>query len=168
MISDRKNPRFVRRLETEFSAQDKKYRGISSDLSINGLFIRTQHAFVPDTMLDIVIHLPSASDVKLKGRVRRSIKTPVISIKNGMGIEIIESDPQYVNFVNTVYPDAHKKSDVKDTKPDTSFYKHVNEPPQEFTIIACPQCGVKNKVNNEKLILGPRCGRCKSPLTAQA
>jgi hypothetical protein len=115
---------------------------------------------VPDTLIDIVIHLPGASDVKLKGRVRRSIKTPAINIKNGMGIEILENDPLYVNFIRTVYPYAHEEPDARDSNAELN--------PPEFTIIVCPQCSVKNKVKNEKLLLGPRCGRCKSPLTAQA
>lgn len=170
----RRHERFVRRLETEFAADNKNYRGISSDLSISGLFIRTQHAFVPDTIVDIVIHLPDAADVKLKGRVKRSIKTPIVSVKNGMGIQILENDPRYINFVRTVFPDAQAEPGTEGVQLDTSFHKHINELPQaephppEFMIIACPRCNVKNKVNNEKLLLGPRCGRCKSPLTAQA
>ena len=104
MKTRRGHDRFIRRLETEFTAENKNYRGISSDLSISGLFIRTQHAFAPDTLLDIVIHLPDSTDVKLRGKVRRSIKTPVVSIKNGMGIEILENDPRYINFVKSVFP----------------------------------------------------------------
>ena len=64
---------------------------------------------MPDTLIDIVIHLPDSTDVKLKGRVRRSIKTPVVSIKNGMGIEILENDPRYVNFVKIRFPGCRWK-----------------------------------------------------------
>ena len=129
---------------------------------------------MPDTLIDIVIHLPGASDVKLKGRVRSSFKTPVISIKNGMGIEILENDPRYINFVRSVFPDACDEPDSGDSKPYTSFQNHIHElPPDEplqpeFTIIACPECGARNKVNNAKLSLGPRCGKCGHPLTSQA
>jgi len=129
---------------------------------------------VPDTLIDIVIHLPGTSDVKLKGMVRRSVKTPAINIKNGMGIEILENDPRYIDFVRSVYPEACEEPDSGGPKPDTSFQKHINEPPPdgtlqpEFTIIACPECGVRNKVNNAKLSLGPKCGRCGHPLISQA
>lgn len=129
---------------------------------------------MPDTLIDIVIHLPGTSDVKLKGMVRRSVKTPAINIKNGMGIEILENDPRYIDFVRSVYPEACEEPDSGDPKPDTSFQKHINEPPPdgtlqpEFTIIACPECGVRNKVNNAKLSLGPKCGRCGHPLISQA
>ena len=174
MRKRRGHERFIRRLETEFSADDKNYRGISSDLSLSGLFIRTQHAFVPETLVDIVIHLPDAADVKLKGRVKRSVKTPVVSVKNGMGIEITENNPQYISFIKSVIPYDNEELRSEGPTLDTMFHKHVDEPqqteplPHEFTIIACSQCGVKNKVKSEKLLLGPRCGRCRSLLTAQA
>ena len=129
---------------------------------------------MPDTLIDIVIHLPGASDVKLKGRVKRSIKTPVVSIKNGMGIEILENDPRYISFVRSVYPDASEGPDSGGPKSDTAFQKQSSEPPPdkplqpEFTIIACPECGARNKVDNAKLSLRPKCGKCGHPLTSQA
>jgi hypothetical protein len=169
----RGHDRFVRRLETEFTAENKNYRGISSDLSVSGLFIRTQHAFVPDTLIDIVIHLPDSTEVKLRGRVRRSIKTPVVSIKNGMGIEILENDSRYVNFVKSAFPGTLEEPDTVGPAPDTSFRQQADEtpppqpPPPEFTIITCPHCGVRNRVITVKLSLGPKCGKCGSLLTAR-
>jgi hypothetical protein len=162
----RGHERFIRRLETEFSADNKTYRGISSDLSVSGLFIRTQHPFVPDTLLDIIIHLPDSVEVKLKGRVRRSIKTPVVSVKNGMGIEILENDSRYVNFVKSAFPFPGPSGDQDSagSQSDASTYE-PQPPPPEFTIIACPHCGVKNKVITAKLSLGPKCGKCGSLLT---
>ncbi len=121
-----------------------------------------------------MIYLPGASEVKLKGRVRRSLKTPVISIKNGMGIEIIENDPQYISFIRSVYPDAYEGPDTVGPGPDISFQENSPGPSPdgalqpEFTIITCPGCSAKNKVNKEKLSLGPKCGRCGHPLTSQA
>jgi len=121
-----------------------------------------------------VIHLPGVSDVKLKGRVRRSVKTPIVSIKNGMGIEIVENDPRYINFVKSAVPDACEEQAYGDSDPGTSFQKNINEPPSygppkpEFNIIACPGCGIRNKVNNAKLSLGPKCGKCGHPLASQA
>ncbi len=172
MKPGRTHDRFIRRLETEFTADNKNYRGISSNLSISGLFIRTQHAFVPDTIVDIVIHLPDAADVKLKGRVKHASKTPIVSLKNGMGIEILENNPLYISFIKSVIPDAREKTGSKDLKLDTIFHKNIDESlktgplPAEFTIITCPQCGVRNKVSTVKLSLGPKCGKCGYLLTA--
>ena len=173
MKTRRGHDRFIRRLETEFAAENKNYRGISSDLSVSGLFIRTQHAFAPDTLLDIVIHLPDSADVKLRGRVRRSIKTPVVSIKNGMGIEILENDSRYVNFVKNIFPGFLEYPDTEGAQPDTTFQQRTDEsplpqpPPPEITIITCPHCIVRNKVVTAKLSLGPKCGKCGSLLTSR-
>ena len=129
---------------------------------------------MPDTLIDIVIHLPGASDVKLKGRVRHSVKTPVVSIKNGMGVEILENDPQYISFVRSVVPHAGKEPDSGGPTPGTLFQRHIHEsapdgPLQpEFSIIACLKCGARNKVDKAKLSLGPKCGKCGHPLTSPA
>lgn len=164
----RRHERFVRRLETEFVGDGKNYRAISSDFSRYGLFIRTNHAFVPGTELDIVIHLPDGTHCRLKGLVRRAIKTPIVSLKNGMGIELISRDSTYVKFL--------KNFDPTETEEPCSFTAHKPSPaehhpkpdhpvPPEFVIIACKGCGVRNKVRSERLSHGPRCGKCGSPLS---
>ena len=168
----RGHERFIRRLEAEFSTEDRKYRGISSDLSVSGLFIRTNHALPPGTLVDVLIHLPDNIDVNLKCRVRRSMKTPVVSIKNGMGMEIIENDPLYVDFVRnyTVGPEEQEK----ESPPEPSQPHSTGVPKQscaeggEFSIITCPACSIKNRVRTEGLRFGPKCGKCGSHLTATA
>jgi hypothetical protein len=109
MGEKRQDKRFIRRCETEFTVDGITHRGISSNLSSNGLFISANRPFPPDTMLDIVIHLPNGSTSKLKGRVRRALKTPtgrvigtpVKSLKNGMGVEIIGKDTNYLKFIKS-------------------------------------------------------------------
>ncbi|MDA8078734.1 MAG: PilZ domain-containing protein [Nitrospiraceae bacterium] len=170
----RRHERFVRRLETEFSADGREYRAISSDFSCGGLFIRTNHAFAPGTLLDIVVHLPQGNASRITGRVKRAIKTPVVSLKNGMGIEIINKDPAYLDFMATFHAECEREADaalpgsaaareqeVPGTKPEPA-----SEP--EFIIIACPSCRVKNKIRSAKFSLGPRCGKCGAPLKPPA
>ncbi len=107
MADDRGQKRFIKRLNTEFSVDRVTRKGISSNLSINGLFIRTNYPYIPDTLLDIVIHFPDGNVSKIKGRVRRSSKTSlgrimgatVKSLKNGMGIKIVESDANYLHLI---------------------------------------------------------------------
>lgn len=163
----RRHERFVRRLETEFVGEGKNYRAISSDFSRYGLFIRTNHAFVPGTELDIVIHLPDGTHCRLKGLVRRAIKTPIVSLKNGMGIELTSRDTNYIKFLKEFDPTeteepcsftAHAPSQADARKPDRSASP-------EFVIIACKECGVRNKVRSERLSHGPRCGKCGCPLS---
>ncbi len=166
-MSKRKQDRFVRRLETEFSGEGKNYRGISSDLSRSGLFIRTNHAFAPGTVIDIVIHLPDGNSSKLKGTVRRALKTPVVSIKNGMGVELIEKDNSYIKFLDTFFPD--EEGPGRQTAGGTQGPEKMQEAPipapAEYMIVVCSNCSVKNRVSSAKASLGAKCGRCGHHLT---
>jgi len=146
-----RHPRFTKRLEARFSSGGMSFAGISSNLSESGLFIRTNRGFAPDTAIDIELVMPDGKISSLKGFVRRTIKTPMSTLKNGMGVELIEKDAAYINFL---------KSFTEETETDTEKIT-----PLEFQIISCPNCGVKNKVSSEKLSLGPKCGRCGTPLT---
>ncbi len=38
---------------------------------------------------------------------------------------------------------------------------------EEIVIIRCPRCGVKNRVPLSRIQAGPRCGKCKAPLSAE-
>lgn len=108
MKARRQHKRYVKRCEIEFSAQDITGRGISSNLSVNGLFIRTSRPFPPDTIIDITIHLPDGVTSKIKGKVMRASKsalgvgTYVKSAMSGMGVEIIDKDAHYTQFVNSL------------------------------------------------------------------
>jgi hypothetical protein len=146
-----RHPRFTKRLEVRFSSGGMSFTGISSNLSKSGLFIRTNRGFAPDTAIDIELVMPDGQISSLKGLVRRSTKTPMSTLKNGMGVELLEKDAAYINFL---------KSFTEETETDTEKIT-----PPEFQIISCPNCGVKNKVSSEKLSLGPKCGRCGTPLT---
>lgn len=149
----RRHRRHTKRLRTVFTHGDSNYLGFSSDLSPIGLFIKTQRGFRPGTVLDLEITLPDESVTKLKGRVIRTIKTSESSIKNGMGIEIIESDERYMLFLGSKFEGVRpmEKGEDKGAKPS-------------FLIMRCKKCGVKNRVDKSKLGLHPRCGSCKAQL----
>jgi len=149
-VERRKHPRFVKRLKTKFSSGGKNFTGILSNLSESGLFIRTLKSFVPDTIIDIELFMPDGRKSFLKGRVKWARKMQLSTFKNGMGVEIIEKDATYINFL---------KSLTEETKTHAG---NITIP--EFQIISCLNCGVKNKVKSLKLSLGPKCGRCGTPL----
>lgn len=164
MRSNRKHERFIRRLETEFSSGKHAFRGISSDLSYSGMFIRSKNPFAPGTVIDITIHLPDSIDCKLKGRVIRAFKAELTGLKSGMGVELIEKDEHYVNFVR-----SHSMAVPEDEPVNVSREAPKQAPPPqssqpEYSIIACPSCGVKNKMPAAKVSLAPKCGKCGSPL----
>jgi Tfp pilus assembly protein PilZ len=165
-MSKRRHKRYTKRIETEFSSGDMTFRGISSDLSEKGLFIRTQHGFVPGAVINIQLILPDGSTSQLKGVVRRTVKTHLHLVKNGMGIEIIESDNNYVRFVREeligIPFNTSKPSDVPEVKTEARAGEASEE---EIIILDCPDCGIKNRVKASALSLQPRCGKCGSSLT---
>jgi uncharacterized protein (TIGR02266 family) len=142
-------PRFTKRLEVKFSSGGDTYKGRLSNLSQGGLFIRTKRVFSPGTTIAMELVLPDGTISFLKGIVRWAEKTH-LAIKNGMGIELMEKDTAYINFIKSFHEKTGKPFEEID--------------PREFHIIACSQCGVKNKVLSEKIALSPKCGRCGTPL----
>ncbi len=154
-MSKRKYKRFTRRLEVEFSAGEQTYKGISSDISIRGMFIRTQHAFIRGTKINIKLYLPDGEVAHLEGIVRRAIKTPHYFIKNGMGIEIVRTDQVFENFLSQELIDYDR--DYSSTERKTKE--------ADFTIVVCPSCGVKNRLKKGFKSFKAKCGRCGSYLS---
>jgi hypothetical protein len=146
--------RYTKRLEATFSSGALSYRGILSNISDTGIFIRTNRGFAPGSVVDVEILFPDNSVSKLKGIVRRSIKTPITTAKNGMGIELTEKDDRFLRFVSSVIEQRE--------------YHVDSQSAPEFQIISCPGCGAKNKILPEKLSLSPKCGKCGTPLPASA
>ena len=99
----RREDRFRGRFKIEYASGGQMYRGISSNLSLNGLFIRTRNPLEIGTLITMVLHLHGGVTAALKGKVVRVLVmhegTSAISIRNGMGIEIIERDYNYLRTV---------------------------------------------------------------------
>lgn len=163
-MSKRKNTRITKRLETLFSSGDLQYRGISSDLSENGLFIRTQNGFVPGTPIDIEVYLPNNSTCQMRGVVRRTVKNSLSLVKNGMGVEIVGGDPCYFEFLRSIGCIATGCLDNKAESPAAAAVKKT----EETVVVTCPLCNTKNRVPAEKLPLRPRCGRCGVPIDTES
>ncbi|MFZ5908265.1 MAG: PilZ domain-containing protein [Nitrospirota bacterium] len=156
-----RHPRFTKRLEVTFRSGEFAYRGILSNLSLNGLFIKTSRGFAPGSTVDIEIVLPDNQISRLKGIVKRTIKTTVYPAKNGMGVELTQKDEPFIRFAESFlreHPSREADSPVPPPSPDEP------SPLSDFQILSCPGCGVKNKVLREKLHLKPKCGKCGSLL----
>jgi hypothetical protein len=165
--------RFTKRLEVTFSSGGSKYRGISSDLSADGLFIRTQNGLAPGNMIDIELYLPEDKVANIKGVVRRTVKTSLSLVKNGMGVEITERDSYFLDFLkhfdiadkteDTAQPCKHAFQGQEEDRPPLKSEETFEAVP-DFVIIACDNCKVKNKVRRDRLFLGPKCGKCGTVL----
>ena len=106
----RKQPRFVKRLETRIISDHISFCSISSDLSESGLFIRTNRGLSIDTPVEIELSLPGNKASLLKGIVRRTTRTGISSMKNGMGIEIIDKDETFINFIKSIIGEREANS----------------------------------------------------------
>ncbi len=154
MAKERKyqrHKRFTKRLEVIFGTGEVSYRGILSNFSESGLFIRTNRGFSPNTVIDIEIVLPDNNISRLKGIVKRTIKRPVSTIKNGMGIELIEKDQTYLDFLKS-FTTLEENEILKSSIPET------------FKVVSCNNCGIRNKVLTNKIYRNPKCGKCGTPL----
>jgi hypothetical protein len=149
-----RHKRFTKRLEATFSAGGLSYRGILSNFSESGLFIRTNRGFTPNTIIDIELVMPDNKVSHLKGVVKRTIKTPVSTIKNGMGIELMERDETYINFLKSFTGEEETKKEQRPTA-------------EGFKIVSCQNCGIKNKVATDKFYQVPKCGKCGTPLVIE-
>ncbi|UCE78833.1 MAG: PilZ domain-containing protein [Nitrospiraceae bacterium] len=165
----RKHKRFKRRLEVEFSSGGRSYRGLSSDLSYSGLFIKTNNAFKPGTIIDIKLHLADAGISQLRGRVVRAMKTAGISINNGMGVLLLEKDSLFISFLQMFSPDTEAEGPAEDISSGHATGDKTDETAQspssgDVILLQCAQCKVKNKVPRIKVSQGPKCGKCGSTL----
>jgi hypothetical protein len=106
----RKLKRFSHRCKIAFTVDGVTYRGLSSNFSLNGIFIRTNHPFPPETLLDIVIYLPNDLTVQVKGKVVRTSKDPLRGTigmaggyrERGMGVAILEKQPLYLHVIRAL------------------------------------------------------------------
>jgi len=164
---NRRYPRFIRRLETEFSANNQNYRGISSNFSLGGVFVRTQHAFEAGTVLDLRIHLPDGNISEMKGSVKVAFRTPGLPLKNGMGIEFIGIDDSYRNFIAAA--SSGEESEMEETghsgtESDIPEVTPASPETQGYIVLKCPDCGIRNKISQSKKSMRFKCGKCGIPL----
>ncbi len=112
MPSRRQHKRYIKSCETEFTSNNIIYRGLSSNFSLKGLFIRTKYPLRPDTVVDITIRIDDNTTSIIKGKVIRSARNqknilpdlPPFNSKNGMGIEVLERDVNYLHLIRGLIP----------------------------------------------------------------
>lgn len=153
----------MRRLEAEFSVNDRHHRGISSNFSLGGMFIRTNHAFPTGTLIDILVHLPDGKTAALTGRVKMALKTPAVSIRNGMGVEIVENDNVYVDFIKSLSkedPLSEERNQEMVSPSEGGQASFMVPESEDFSVITCVRCGTRNRVRKSGMLEAMRCGRC--------
>jgi len=112
-MDKRKNERLSMKLYTKLSADSVVSWGLLSDVSENGIFIKSNRDFTMGEAIDIELFMPDNNNSLLKGVIRRKLEMPDSHRKFGLGIELIEKDVVYRHFLKTL------KGQTKKTSPDT-------------------------------------------------
>ena len=94
-MDKRKDKRFDKQLYLRVKSGSLISWGKLSDISENGLFIRSNRSFMIGTGIDIEIFMPDQSTCTLKGIVRRIIELPESERKFGIGVELTEKGVVY-------------------------------------------------------------------------
>lgn len=158
MRKKRAYKRLKKRIESEFSFGGRVFKGISSNISERGLFLKTSKGLAENSHIEITLDLPGGNKALVKGVVRSAWRTDSPLVKNGMGIEVLEYDSNYYEFLK-----AHIES-FRD--PPLLGNVQATETQSEFRVLTCRYCGANNTVQLDRLSLGPTCGTCKESLAA--
>lgn len=98
-MNKRKDKRFDTKLYVKLNSGSSISWAILSDISENGLFIKSNRNFSTDALINIEIFMPDKSISLLRGIVRRITEQPDLNRKFGIGIELIEKDIIYKHFM---------------------------------------------------------------------
>jgi len=101
-MDKRKNERLSMKLYTKLSADSVVSWGLLSDVSENGIFIKSNRDFTMGEAIDIELFMPDNNNSLLKGVIRRKLEMPDSHRKFGLGIELIEKDVIYRHFLKTL------------------------------------------------------------------
>jgi len=104
-MEKRKSLRINKKLEVRFQTLTE-YTAITNDISETGLFIKTNMAIKPGSIINLKLNLPDAQELFLAGKIIRSIKAPpgIFSpVKSsGVGVELIDPPKSYINYLNSL------------------------------------------------------------------
>ena len=102
MIENRKFKRFGQILLVRIHAGESLSCGIMSDVSQNGMFIRSEGVFKENTIVSIELVLPDNRVSSLTGRIKRKKKIPGSNWLFGTGIELMEKDSTFRTFMQSI------------------------------------------------------------------
>ena len=102
MIEHRKFKRFGQKLLVRIQSGEALSCGIMSDVSQNGMFIRSEGVFQENTIVSIELVLPDNRVSSLTGRVKRKKRIPGSNWLFGTGIELVEKDNTFRAFLQSI------------------------------------------------------------------
>ena len=177
-MNRRKFKRHNKRLEVKYTDASKSIgRGFVKDLSEQGVFIRCRKPAPPGASVDITATLPEGIRVRMRGVVRRSVRgaQSLSHSMDGMGVEVLAYDKVFSHFLHSVVGEfegsdlsmyesslgapiieALEEEGKEASRP--SLVPEQKEP--ESVVIACSNCGAKNRIPKARFSSMPKCGKC--------
>ena len=98
-MDKRKEKRLHAKLHVKLSSGTVTSWGILTDVSENGLFIKSNRDFAIDTEIDLEIVMQDNSTSVLKGIVKRKVDLPEEHRKYGLGIELTKKDFRFMDLL---------------------------------------------------------------------
>lgn len=102
-MEKRDRSRQEKRLFVKFGKVSPEKIGFTGDLSLQGIFIKTNSVFNPGTSLKIELTLPDSKILQLQGKVMWAKKVPPnlhrFTKKSGMGVLVQQSPPEFSEYL---------------------------------------------------------------------
>lgn len=102
-MEKRAKNRIARRLFIRFGPDNALNIGFTGDISLTGIFIKTNTIFPPGSVLKMEVELPDSKILHLKGTVMWAKRVPPTLVrhikKSGMGVKVLQPSEEYVKFV---------------------------------------------------------------------
>ena len=107
MVDRRTSKRRIKRREITFICDEKEYKGISSNFSETGLFIKTRIRFKQGAPVEMLLELDKDQQTAIKGKVVRITARSKFFNNykisgNGIGIEVTETTREYKDFCKSL------------------------------------------------------------------
>jgi Tfp pilus assembly protein PilZ len=102
LMDKRKDMRLSMKLYSKLRAVSGVSWGLLTDVSENGIFIKSNRDFTMGEAIDIELFMPDNTNALLKGVIRRKIELPDSHRKYGLGIELKEKDMVYRRFLRNL------------------------------------------------------------------
>ena len=139
--------RIVTRCEVEFERLGRRIQAVSEDLSIRGVFVRTEELLAVGAVVTLDLRLPGGQAVRVMSRVAHLL-TPAaaraLGRRAGMGFEFLEHDNEgreiLVAYLDTLSEEL--------TSP------RLDLPRQSFAIVADPSQPLLDRLENVLGVIG--------------
>ncbi len=105
-MEKRARNRIARRLFVRFGPEQAINIGFTGDISLTGIFIKTNTIYSPGSILKMEIELPDSKILHLRGTVMWAKRVPPTLVrhikKSGMGVKIVQPPEEYIKFVSSL------------------------------------------------------------------